>query len=96
MDKDEFRKVCKYAWDQPHGLVLDLTSKKDGGKSRAGLDSFYIPAIAQYPVYNLLSIIKMELHLKQTIELLKPPSYIKVSGSETRLVIDFNKLMQFN
>lgn len=43
MTKDEFRKLCKVAWGQRHGfVVIDLTSKKDEGKYRSGLDCFYI------------------------------------------------------
>jgi hypothetical protein len=48
MSKDEFRKLCKYAWDQPHGfVVIDLTSKKHNGKYRCGFDNFYIPEESQ-------------------------------------------------
>jgi hypothetical protein len=44
MPKDEFRKLCKVAWQRPHGfLVIDLTSKKNYGKYRCGFDEFYIP-----------------------------------------------------
>ena len=43
MSKDEFRKLCDKAWEKPHGfVVIDLSSKKDNGKYRCGLDSFYI------------------------------------------------------
>jgi len=44
MTKEEFRKLCKAAWERLHGfVVIDLNSKKDGGKYRMGLDEFYIP-----------------------------------------------------
>ena len=44
MSKDEFRKLCKTAWEKPHGfVVIDSTSKKKNGKYRSGLDEFYIP-----------------------------------------------------
>ena len=44
MTKKEFRKLCKAAWERLHGfVVIDLSSKKDGGKYRMGLDEFYIP-----------------------------------------------------
>ena len=44
MTKDEFRTLCKKAWNEPHGFVIiDLTSKKDNGKYRVSLDTFYIP-----------------------------------------------------
>ena len=44
MTKEEFWKLCKTAWERPHGfVVIDLSSKKDGGKYRMGLDEFYIP-----------------------------------------------------
>jgi hypothetical protein len=44
MPKEEFRKLCKSAWDQPHRFVVnDLTSKKHNGKYRSGFDNFYIP-----------------------------------------------------
>ena len=42
--KEEFKKFCKHCWSQPHGFaVIDLSSKKDYGKYRSGLDDFYIP-----------------------------------------------------
>ena len=44
MTKEEFRNVCKLAWEKPYGfVVVDLTSNKDNGKYRIGLDTFYIP-----------------------------------------------------
>ena len=44
MTKDEFRNLCKSAWEKPHSfIVIDLTSKKENGKYRVGLDTFYIP-----------------------------------------------------
>jgi hypothetical protein len=44
MEINEFKNLCKTAWDQPHGfLAIDLTSKKYNGKYRCGLDIFYIP-----------------------------------------------------
>ena len=44
MTKEEFRKFCKKCWEKPHGFaVIDLTSKKDVGKYRGGLDNFFIP-----------------------------------------------------
>ena len=43
MDKEEFRTLCNTAWVKPHGFaVIDLSSKKDGGKYRVGLDTFHI------------------------------------------------------
>jgi len=43
MHKDEFRKLCKTVWEQPHGfLVIDLSSEKYNGKYRCGFDQFYI------------------------------------------------------
>jgi len=44
MPIEEFKKLCKTAWEQPYGfVVIDLTSKKYNGKYRSGLDNFYIP-----------------------------------------------------
>jgi len=43
MTKEKFRNVCKLAWEKPYGfVVVDLTSNKDNGKYRIGLDTFYI------------------------------------------------------
>ena len=43
MVKDEFSNLCKTTWEEPHGfVVIDLTSKKNSGKYRCGLDTFYI------------------------------------------------------
>lgn len=44
MPKEEFIKVCKTAWKEPHGfVVIDLSSAADKGKYRSGLDTIYIP-----------------------------------------------------
>ena len=44
MTKEEFRQLCKTAWEKQHGFVIiDLSSKKNNGKYRSGLDEFYIP-----------------------------------------------------
>ena len=43
MTKDEFRKCCRECWKKLYGFpVIDLTSKKDAGKYRSGLDNFFI------------------------------------------------------
>ena len=47
MSKDEFKKLCKKAWEQPHGFVtIDQTSGKYDGKYRCGFDTFYVPSSA--------------------------------------------------
>ena len=44
MTKEEFRQLCKTAWEKQHGfLIMDLSSKKHDGKNRSGFDEFYIP-----------------------------------------------------
>ena len=44
MIKEEFRQLCKTAWEKQHWFVIiDLSSKKQNGKYRCGLDEFYIP-----------------------------------------------------
>ena len=44
MTKEEFRQLCKTAWEKQHGFVIiDLSSKKHNGKYRSDLDEFYIP-----------------------------------------------------
>ena len=44
MTIEEFRSLCKLAWDKPHSfVVVDLSSNKNNGKYRIGLDMFYIP-----------------------------------------------------
>ena len=44
MTKDEFRQLCKVAWEKQHGfIIIDRSSKKHNGKYRSGLDEFYIP-----------------------------------------------------
>ena len=43
MQIDEFKHLCKTTWEKPYGfVVIDLTSKKNKGKYRQGLDTFYI------------------------------------------------------
>ena len=44
MTKEEFRYLCKTAWAKQYGFVIiDLSSKKNNGKYRSGLDEFDIP-----------------------------------------------------
>ena len=44
MTKEEFRQLCKTAWEKQHEFVIiDLSSKKNNGKYRSGLDEFLIP-----------------------------------------------------
>ena len=46
MTNEEFRKLCKTAWERQHVFVIiDLSSKKNNGKYRSGLDEFYIPKL---------------------------------------------------
>ena len=43
MTKNEFRQLCKTAWEKQQGFVIiDISSKRNNGKSRSGLDEFYI------------------------------------------------------
>ena len=44
MTKEEFRQLCKVAWEKLHGFVIiDLSRRKHSGKYGSGLDEFYIP-----------------------------------------------------
>ena len=44
MTKEEFRQLCKTAWEKQHGFVIiHLSSRKHDGKYRSGFDDFYIP-----------------------------------------------------
>ena len=44
MTKEEVRQLCKTAWEKQYGFVIiDLSSKKNNGKYRSGMDKFYIP-----------------------------------------------------
>jgi len=43
MSLEEFRCLCKTAWDRPYGfVVIDLSSGKYNGKYRSGFDNFYM------------------------------------------------------
>jgi len=40
----EFKDFCYKGWQKPYGFItLDLSSLKNNGKYRHGLDKFYIP-----------------------------------------------------
>ena len=44
MNKEEFRQLCRTAWEKQHGFVVfDISSKKHNGKYRNVHDEFYIP-----------------------------------------------------
>ena len=41
MAKEEFRELCKTAWEKQHGfLIIDLSSKKTAASIEVGLTSF--------------------------------------------------------
>jgi len=43
MSLEEFRNLCRTAWDRSYGfVVIDLSSGKCNGKFRSGFDNFYI------------------------------------------------------
>jgi len=43
MTKQEFRNLCKLAWNEPNNfVVIDLSIRKNFGKYRKGLDEFYV------------------------------------------------------
>ena len=43
MTREEFGKFCRECWKKRYGFaVIDLTSEKDVGKYRKGLDNFFI------------------------------------------------------
>ena len=43
MTRKEFINFCKKCWQKPFGfVVIDLSSKKETGKYRSGLDNFFI------------------------------------------------------
>jgi len=44
MPFDEFKRFCREAWKKPYNFItIDLTSDKNRGRYRDGLDTFYIP-----------------------------------------------------
>ena len=44
MTKEEFRQLCKVAWEKQQGFVIiDFSCKKHNGEYRSGLDEFYLP-----------------------------------------------------
>jgi len=44
MPREEFRNLYNTVWEKPNGfVVIDLSSRKNWGKYRRGLDDFYIP-----------------------------------------------------
>ena len=44
MTKEEFRQLCKVAWEKQQGFVIiHLSNKTHNGKYRSGLDDVNIP-----------------------------------------------------
>ena len=44
MTKEEFRQLCKVAWEKQHDFVIiDLSTKNHNGKYWSGFDEFYLP-----------------------------------------------------
>ena len=43
MTNEEFRHLCKAAWEKQHGyVIIGVSGKEHSGKYRCGLDKFYI------------------------------------------------------
>jgi len=44
MPLKEFKNFCYNGWQKPHGFItIDLSSSKNNGRYRHGLDEFYFP-----------------------------------------------------
>jgi len=44
MPLDEFKSFCRTAWAEPYNFItIDLTSDRNNGRYRNGLDRFYFP-----------------------------------------------------
>jgi len=95
ISKEEFRNLCKTVWEKPHDfVVIDLSSKKNGGKYRRGLDDFCIPKRN----YNyILMYKKMERELLEKIALNTEPKelfQIVLSDNKARFTTQFNPHIQ--
>ena len=56
MTTEEFRQLCKTAWEKQYGfIIIDLSSKKHDGKYISGFDKFYISNYIQKYYYFLIT-----------------------------------------
>ena len=95
MSKEEFRQLCKTAWEKQHGFVIiDLSSRKHDGKYRSGCDEFYIPNWNQKLL--LFPHLKMEDLLKKIVNNneSKRSFSIVVSDNKTRFKTWFKPPIQ--
>ena len=67
MTKEEFRQLCKVAWEKQHGLLSFMIAVKTQRTYRNGLDGFYIPNETLKKIYYFLIAKKMEQLLKQIV-----------------------------
>ena len=92
MTKEQFRQLFKTAWEKQHGFVIiDLSSKKNDGKYRSGLDEFYIQI-------KLIFSFKKEDLVKQIVNNTEPKRSfsIVISDNKTQFKIWFKPPIQLD
>ena len=95
MTKEEFRQLCKTAWEKQHGFVIiDLSSKKHNDKYGSGLDEFYIFKLNTR--ISLFSLYKMENLLKQIVNNTEPKRWFSVVVSDNKTRFKHGLSHQFN
>ena len=98
MTKEEFRQLCKTAWEKQHGfVVIDLSSKKHHGKYRCGLDEFYIIKLKIKSIINL-SLQKWRIFLNKLKNNTEPKRSfsVVVSDNKTRFKTWFKPRIQLD
>ena len=84
--KEEFRQLCKVAWEKQHGFVtIDLSSKKHNGKYRNELDEFYIPNQTFKNNNIIFSLQKIEQLLKQIVNNTERKRSFSIIVSENKI-----------
>ena len=98
MTKEEFRQLCKTAWEKQHGFVIiDLSSKNTTENIEVGLTSFTYQIKLKIKLL-LFSLYKMENLLKQIVNNTEPKRSFSVviSDNKTRFQTWFKPPIQLD
>ena len=99
ISKEEFTKLCKSAFERPHGfVVIVLTIKTNNGKYRCGLDTFYIWAYKQSVLIIIMDTLleKIVLNTEKVARNTEPKEsfIILLSERSSQIRTKFNPLIQ--
>ena len=95
MSKEDFKKLCKTAWGQPHGfVVINLTSYKDDGKYRLGPDNFIFQIKPKHSINNKMDTTMLAKIVHNTEP--KNAFYLLLSERSIQIATNFRQTLQLD